>query len=153
MASADSPQSNNQLENVLNPSGDHYQLHIKAVSSMCRICGDRHMKFSQSLNKNIKRKPVSNSADHIMKYFGIDVRTDQSETHPKYICDKCYNKIRYKAKNEEECEFYKSKARYFNDLWMSCKSGGPTDLCKVCELHEEQSMKRRPKKLRKKKDH
>ena len=114
MASTYTPQQpETNCENQHGPSDQlnlpHDLHHSAAIVSMCRACGERHTTALQTKSKNHRKRPVSSSADQMLEFFDINVSADQSDTHPAYLCEKCYNKIRHTMKNGAKHEFLKSK--------------------------------------------
>ena len=124
--------------------------HSAAIASMCRACGERHTTALQTKSKNHRKRPVSSSADQMLEFFDINVSADQSDTHPAYLCEKCYNKIRHTMKNGAKHDFLKSKVKYMDALWSSCKGAKTPDDCRICQTYIKQSVGGRPKKPPKK---
>ena len=59
--------------------------HVHEVSRRCRVCG--HKTSSVSV-------PVLKLVDYLLVVFGIDVRTDIADVHPKRLCGSCYSVVK-----------------------------------------------------------
>jgi hypothetical protein len=65
------------------------ELHEAALERLCRVCGQRCVKWPQSL-KNHHGLDKIRHKEQILIAYKINVENDVEEIHPKYFCLSCY---------------------------------------------------------------
>ena len=68
------------------------QQHIKALESLCRVCGGL-------VNQN---RPCQDQMDALYSVFNLDTTTDWPQIHPKSFCKRCFDVLQRANKAEEE---------------------------------------------------
>ena len=67
--------------------------HRSCLENMCRICGNR-AQTAKEINNKVEPKLCIKSQEKICVLFGIDIKTDDSDIHPKKLCKTCFNKLK-----------------------------------------------------------
>ena len=73
-------------------------VHQLCLEKICRICARRCYPSKKTKRVN-KAQNCGNYANDILMIFGISVAEDIATKHPKTICAKCVEQIRYYKKN------------------------------------------------------
>ncbi|GFN90662.1 hypothetical protein PoB_001716800 [Plakobranchus ocellatus] len=107
--------------------------HIRCVNDLCRICGNLcSVTQKQKKNNNRIHKCVQAAAD-ILSIFGVDVNHDSDDMYSKFICVKCFVKIRFIKKRNSSITLTKANDIYYKNKnkWCSYKETTTED-CTVC---------------------
>lgn len=84
-------------------------LHISALQSLCRLCGNRAKK------KYDKRpaKLCNNYTQDILTIYGVDIRKDQSDIHPS-----CYRRIINTKRTENDESYVVISTDHIDCMWI-----------------------------------
>ena len=123
------------------------QLHLKSLASLCRICGERGQKERQQLQRKAKHcKDFRLNLKHV---FGIDIDSDHELTHPKLLCETCYNKS-WRLQNlppairEEKIQEETRIVMALNCKWKTYQSSSSVENCFACQSYLKRSKGGRP---------
>ena len=93
--------------------------HVHEVSRRCRVCGRKTASVSV---------PVSKLVDDLLVVFGIGVRTDIADVHPKRLCGSCYSVVKRFGQETESGKPRETAIAVVD--WHACSGG---EACTSCD--------------------
>ena len=131
------------------------EMHMKAISALCRLCYKRSMRKCEIRKKGMGRKqnsiklPVSNAKTSklIKDFCGFDTTDDVIGKHPPNICRSCYNILHRKTK--EPYSDFIAKSNELNLKWKPYEEGSVLTSCFPCTLYAGHSVAGAPVKKHK----
>ena len=93
--------------------------HVHEVSRHCCICERKTSSVSV---------PVSKLVDDLLVVFGVNVRTDIADVHPKRLCGSCYSVVK-RFGQETEC----GKPREMAIAIVECHACSVREACTSCD--------------------
>ena len=122
------------------------EMHMKAVSVLCRLCDKRSMRQREGRKKGMGRRenscrlPVSNdSTSKLIKDFcGFSTSDDTPGVHPPNICRSCYNILH--RKNKDPYSGFIAKSNELNMKWKPYERGSTLMSCFPCMMYANHSL-------------
>ena len=109
--------------------------HLKALSNLCRICGQRALK-RQEIKLKKKAPKIECHAGLIKLYFAIDINNDVEGIHPTIACHACFTKLSDSKKANRTISLEKIEKDKKSVFTYEKHSD---DECKVCEHYNKLS--------------
>lgn len=109
--------------------------HIKKLLNLCRICGQRALKYSEITRK--KKAKIAGNYSHLIKLlFGIDIDNDIEDIHPKVLCQPCYWKLINSKKDDRPLSLSQvDRDRKAVIIWKQHDD----EECFTCNIYQQQS--------------
>ena len=120
------------------------RLHAERLHLLCRVCGGRSKRQTESSAKSCELV-----AAELMAFHGIDITQDKTNYHSQTLCTKCYNRLlnlkRY-ADNLSLVTLQRAKAQIDSaeNLWAGYDAGIADSVCPVCSQYVRQKTGGRP---------
>ena len=118
-----------------------FESHTRCVNDLCRICGRLCVITPKQKKNNNRVHKCVNLATDILLIYGFDINQEHEDTYSKFICVKCFSKIKDIKRLNSSNILARAKEMYNinKDIWCSYKAISKEN-CTVCSHRDSLSV-------------
>lgn len=108
--------------------------HQDSVNSLCRICGNLCLVYKKNMKNNDRTRRCDQVATDLLMIFEIDISEEKDDCYSKYLCSKCYVRIKNIKRTNSASILSKAKIIYAQnkDKWCPYNSDLTLTQCAIC---------------------
>merc|ERR1712105_222733 len=90
---------------------------VRSVNELCRICTKTIYLSSKQKKDNVKVRKCENQAADIYYISGVDIFCGSEYCYSKYLCQKCFSKIRNTSKRKSIPVLEKARIDFLKKMY------------------------------------